>query len=222
MDFKGARRQMVDNQIRTHDVTEYRVVDAFAVVPRELFVPDALKAFAYIDENLLVKSATGGHPARFMMKPAPFAKLVQLAEIVESDKVLVIGCDTGYSAAIVGQLAGSVVALDCEPDLVATARAALAAVDADNVEVVEGLLEAGWSAGAPYDVILIVGGIEELPTAVTDQLAPEGRLVAVDGEGLAGQATLYRRAGGEVSGRPVFNCPARLLPGFRKAPAFIF
>lgn len=221
VDFATARMTMLDCQIRTVDVTDYDVLGAFAAVPRELFVPEALKPLAYIDEDLLV-SAPGAAP-RYLMEAGPLARLLQLAEIQPQDRVLDVGSGTGYSAAILSQLAGSVTALEEDAQLAAKARELLPATGAGNVEVVVGPLSQGWSAGAPYDVIVVEGAIEVLPEQLVSQLAEGGRIVAVVGSrGLAAKAMLYTRSGGSVSGRPAFNTHVRPLPQFAAPAGFVF
>lgn len=221
VDFAKARTTMVDCQIRTVDVTEYDVLDAFAAVPREIFAPDHLKPLAYIDEDLLV-SAPGSAP-RYVMEPGPLAKLVQLAAILPTDCVLDVGTTTGYSAAILSHLAAAVIALESDEALAATARDNLATLGISNVEVVVGPLQDGHAAKAPYDVILLEGAVELIPPALVDQLGEGGRIIAVVGaNGLAAKAMIYTRSGGSVSGRPAFNTSVRTLPGFAKPKSFVF
>jgi protein-L-isoaspartate(D-aspartate) O-methyltransferase len=221
VDFAKARTTMVDCQIRTIDVTEYDVLDAFSSVPREQFVPDHLKPLAYIDEDILV-SAKGAEP-RYVMEAGPLARLLQLAEIAATDRVLDVGATTGYSAALLSQLAASVVALESDADLAAAAQANLATLGVDNVEVVVGPLTAGCPDKAPFNVILIEGSVEQIPDALYQQLAEGGRIVAVAGShGLAARATVYTRSGESVSGRPAFNTHIRPLPGFAQPKAFVF
>jgi protein-L-isoaspartate(D-aspartate) O-methyltransferase len=221
VDFAKARTTMVDCQIRTVDVTEYDVLDAFSAVPREIFVPDHLKPLAYIDEDILV-SAQGATP-RYVMEPGPLAKLVQLAGIQSTDRVLDIGTATGYSAAVLARLAASVVALESDEALAAQAIANLTGLGLDNVEVVVGPLTEGHAEKAPYDIILIEGAVEVIPQAILDQIGEGGRIVAVVGlHGLAAKATVYTRSGGSISGRPVFNTHVRPLAGFAKPKTFVF
>lgn len=221
LDFAAARATMVDCQVRTVDVTDYDVLDAFLTVPRELFVPESLRPFAYIDEDIKV-SAPDAAP-RYVMEPGPLARLVQLAEIGAGDRVLDVGATTGYTAAILARLAASVTALEQDAALAKVATDNLAALGIENVAVVTGPLVAGYPAGAPYDVILIEGAIEELPEALGNQLAEGGRLVAVVGSnGLAAKATLFTRSGGSVTGRPAFNTHIRPLPEFARPKTFVF
>ncbi|OLP60007.1 protein-L-isoaspartate O-methyltransferase [Xaviernesmea oryzae] len=219
MDFEAARIKMVDNQIRTTDVTSHPVLSAFLTVPREAFVPEEVKALAYIDTDVKVSSADGG---RYVMEPSPLAKLVQLAAVQPGDAVLEIGSNSGYGAAILSRIAQSVVAVESDAALAAKAKATLSALGYGNVTVVEGPLEAGHAAKAPYDVIFLHGAVETVPDAVFNQLKDGGRLVAVVGYGNASRAKLFIREGGIVSDSPSFNTAVKPLPGFRLAREFVF
>jgi protein-L-isoaspartate(D-aspartate) O-methyltransferase len=191
-------------------------------VPRELFVGDRLRAIAYIDEDVMIAPADAGRGARFLMEPSPFAKLLQLAEIAPADRVLDVGCGTGYSTAVFARLAGSVVGLECDSSLAEKASAALAALGCDNAKVVTGPLQAGHASGAPYDVIFVGGAVDAVPETLLGQLAEGGRLVVVEGHGNAGRAHLYRKSGGVSAGRAAFNAAIKPLPGFERAATFKF
>lgn len=221
MNFEAARTKMVDNQIRTTDVTSHSVLSAFLTVPREEFVPAKMKELAYIDTDIALDGANGGAP-RFLMEPSPLAKLLQLAEIAKSDVVLEIGCGTGYASAILSLVAGSVVALDSDEGLAATATETLARLGYDNIAVVTGELEKGYAAEAPYDVIFIHGAVEVLPAGLFQQLRDGGRLVVVEGFGNASRAKLYVHEHGKTSERADFNTAVKPLPGFRRAQEFVF
>ena len=218
-DFSQSRRKMVDNQLRTNDVTDHRILDAMELVPRERFVPASKRSVAYIDEDLPVGSSESG---RMLMKPHIFGKLVQQAAIQEDDVVLVVGAGTGYSAAVVSRLAASVVALEENADLAKTATEVLVDLGIENAVVVEGPLAAGYPSEGPYDVILVDGAVEVLPEALTAQLKPDGRLSVIEGRGGAGVAKLYQKSGTAVSSRFGFNASVSLLPGFAKADEFTF
>ncbi|SHG03540.1 protein-L-isoaspartate(D-aspartate) O-methyltransferase [Kaistia soli DSM 19436] len=221
VDFTKARVTMVDCQVRTVDVTDYDVLDAFSAVPREEFLPDALKPLAYLDDDLLVSAP--GEPARYVMEAGPLARLVQLAEIKPTDIVLDLGPAGGYSSAILARIAARVVAVEPNPALAEATRANLARLGIANVSVVSGALVEGHAAEAPYDVIIIEGAIEFVPEALEKQLAENGRIVAVVGvNGLAAKATIFTRTGGTISGRPVFNTHVKLLPEFQRPKAFVF
>jgi protein-L-isoaspartate(D-aspartate) O-methyltransferase len=221
-DFTEARMRMVDSQVRTADVTDLALVAALRAVPRERFVPETLRPLAYADSDLQLKPASAGSPPRYLMETAPFARLVQAAELEPGEGVLDVGAATGYGAAILARLAARVVALESDAELAAVASANLAAAGAASATVAVGPLPAGWPAGAPYDVILIEGAVEEVPAALLAQLADGGRLLAVVGQGRAAPAMRYTRSGEEISGRPIFDADLRPLPGFRRPRGFVF
>jgi protein-L-isoaspartate(D-aspartate) O-methyltransferase len=216
IDYKAARTKMVDNQIRTTDVTSHEVLDAFLTVAREEFVPAAAKPLAYIDDDIQLM------PGRYLMEPSPLAKLIQLADVVATDVVLEVGCGTGYASAILSKLGSSVVAIESDVTLAATATETLSRLGYDNVAVVVGDLEAGYAPEAPYDVVFVHGAVEFVPDALLAQLRDGGRFVVVEGYGNASQARLYIKEGGHVSERTVFNTAVKPLPGFRKAKEFVF
>jgi protein-L-isoaspartate(D-aspartate) O-methyltransferase len=214
VDFAQARQTMVDCQVRPADVTDLRVIAALGEVARERFVPAASRAVAYLDRDVPL---AGG---RALIKPMVFAKLLQTAGIAGTDRVLDVGCGTGYSSAVLARLAASVVALEEDATVAASAGEALAGTP--NVTCAKGPLSAGWPQGAPYDVILMQGATEVAPESLLAQLVDGGRLLAIVGSGPVGKATIYRAAGQNITAQPLFDAAAPLLPGFSKAPAFVF
>lgn len=215
-DFATARRHMVDGQVRTADVTDLRILTAMLEIPRENFVPSSAAGLAYLDLDL----AVGEAGVRRLLKPMVLAKLIHAANVTSSDRVLDVGCSTGYAAAILSRIAGQVIALEQDSGLAQTARAALASQS--SVNVVSGPLIAGWPQGAPYDVILLEGATEIAPHTFLGQLKDGARLVCVLGSGPAAKAMLYCRSGEELGGRPIFDASAAVLPGFARAPVFAF
>ena len=222
--FAAARRTMVDSQVRTSDVTDLRLVAAMLDLPRERFVPQDKMAVAYLDFDIPVSKPAGGAsgPVRRLLKPMVLAKLIQAADIGETDCVLDIGCATGYSAALLGRLAGTVTALEEDASLAQVASKTLTALGAANVTVATGPLTAGWPAGGPYDVIMLEGATEVVPVGLHVQLKDGGRLVCVLGRSPVGKAMLFRSLDGELSGRPIFDAAAPMLPGFTQTPEFVF
>jgi protein-L-isoaspartate(D-aspartate) O-methyltransferase len=213
-DFAAARTYMVDGQVRTQDVTDLRILWAVQTVPRERYVPEKSRDLAYLDFDMPI--ARG----RSMLKPRVLAKLLQVAGVRSTDRILDVGCGLGYSAALLARLGAQVIALEDSEELAGAARTALAGEG--KVEVVGGRLAAGYLHAAPYDVIVLEGATEVEPEALLAQLADGGRLVCVFGAGPAAKAMLYTRSGDGVGGRPIFDAAAAVLPGFAKPAAFAF
>jgi protein-L-isoaspartate(D-aspartate) O-methyltransferase len=217
MNFAAARVNMVDCQLRTNKVTDAALLDAFLAVPRERFVPVAFHDAAYFDDDLPLGNG------RVMLEPMVLARLLDAARIGGGDKVLDIGCATGYSAAILARVAASVVAVEEDAALARDARARLAELGVLHATIVEAPLAQGHAANAPYDVIVVEGMVADIPEIIAAQLAEGGRLVTIVkiGAGI-GQATLMIRIKGALSRRPLFDAAAPFLPGFTRAPHFVF
>ncbi|MFG1462914.1 protein-L-isoaspartate O-methyltransferase [Xanthobacter sp. DSM 24535] len=222
IDFAELRRGMVDGQVRANDVTDPRIVAAMLEIPRERFVPAALRSLAYIDDDLVVRAPSVGSPARYLMEPMVLAKLLQLADVQADDLVLDIAMGTGYSAAILGRLAGQVVAVDDDAELISESAATLADLSVTNVAGFQGSLTGGWAPEAPYDVIFINGSVEIVPEALFAQLKEGGRLVTVVGRGGAGRAAVFTKVNGAISERVVFNAAVPPVAGFEAPPRFTF
>jgi protein-L-isoaspartate(D-aspartate) O-methyltransferase len=215
-DSGAARRMMVDGQVRTADVTDSDLIAALLAVPRERFLPPALAALAYMDSDIEVAKG------RALLKPMVLAKLIQGAQVRSGDHVLDVGCASGYSAAVLARLAGSVVALEEDAALARQAKEALGTTGAGVVVLATGPLTEGWPGAAPYDVILLNGATEVVPEGLGQQLKADGRLVCIFGRAPASRAMLFRRIEGRLVGRAIFDAAARLLPGFVAPPAFVF
>jgi protein-L-isoaspartate(D-aspartate) O-methyltransferase len=216
-EFGAARAHMIESQLRPNKVMDGRVLGAFAEIRREFFVPEHLRAVAYIDEDLPI----GGR--RYLMEPMVVARLLQAAMIERTDTILIIGAGTGYEAAVAAMLARSVIALEDNPELARRARAALVDHSIASVSIVEEPLSQGYRPRAPYDVILFCGAVVEVPSEIDSQLAEGGRLLAtVKSASGIGRATLRTRTGGVLAQRVLFDAATPLLPGFSPKPAFVF
>lgn len=220
MDYSIARHNMVEGQIRTNRVTDPLVLNAMKALPRELFVPKAMQAVCYMDEDIPL-----GGGDRTMMKPMVLARLLQEAAVQEGDVALVIGAATGYSAAVMAHMAETVVALESDSELAGSASRLMADLSIDNVAVVTGPLDEGYPQQSPYDVIFFNGAVADVPQAILDQLAEGGRLVAVVEENdidSPGKATLVTRNEGVIGRRIAFDANVPLLPGFEPETKFVF
>jgi len=207
---------MIAGQLRPNRISDERLLKAFEAVPRERFVPATLRGVAYVDENLPVASG------RYLMEPMVLARLIMDANLEPHDSVLDIGCATGYSTALLAQLAESVVALEQDGELAATAQRKVADLGLTNVAVLEGKLAMGAPDQAPFDVILLNGCVERLPKDLLAQLSDGGRLVCVFLEHGVGRGRMVYRLGDIFSTRDLFDANVPPLPGFQKAPTFQF
>lgn len=220
IDYAVQRKNMVESQVRPSDVTDRRIIRAMLEIAREAFVPPALRSVAHMDQHLPLAGGKSG-PARSLLSARVQAKLVQLLELGDRDLVLDIGGATGYSAAVLSKIAQTVVALECDAALAATATETLAKLGIDNVAVVTGELPQGYTSEGPYDAILVNGAVSAIAPALLDQLKDGGRLVAVELAGPIGKATQWRRIGSLFDRRPDFDAAVPVLPGFEPKREFV-
>ena len=215
-DFSAARIQMVDCQIRPSDVTRYPIIEAMLAIPREQYVPSALRSVAYAGAH--VELGDG----RVVLDPRVFGKMLDELALSSSDLVLDIGCALGYSTAVLAHVAEAVIAIESDAQMAGEAATTLAEQGVDNAVATEGVLTEGDPAHGPYDVIMIQGGVEEMPQALLDQLKPGGRIAAIFMDGGAGQARIGIKTGNGIAWRHAFDATAPVLNGFERAPAFQF
>lgn len=207
-DFSTRRVMMVDTQVRPSDVTKFPIIEAMLAVPREVYVPGAMREAAYMGEN--VEIAQG----RVVLEARSFAKMLDAIDIQPDELVLDLGCGLGYSTAVIARLADAVVAVEENEALAAEAQRTLLSQGVDNAAVVVGGLVSGDAKHAPYDVITIQGGVEAVPDALLAQLREGGRIAAIFLEGALGIARVGYKIDGVVTWRYAFNAAAPLLPGF--------
>lgn len=208
-DFNLARRAMVDNQLRPEAVTDRGVLAAMGSVERERFVPEGARALAYFDRPVPL---AGG---RAMMPPAALGRLLSEIEPRSGERALVVGSGTGYAAAVLREIGLAVVALESDDALAASARSS-------GIDTVIGDLSAGWAKGAPYDLILLEGAVEEIPSALAKQLTPDGRLAGAIADRGVTRLVVGRIAGGALGIRSVADADVAVLPGFERPRAFTF
>ncbi len=206
-DYFTRRETMVDTQVRPSDVTKFPIIEAMLAVPREQFVPAAKREAAYMGENI---DLGGG---RVLLEARTLAKLLDAVDIQPDESVLDIGCAYGYSSAVIARMAGSVVAVEEDAEMAAAAQAQAVAA-----KVVAGPLASG-TAGS-FDVVILQGGVEEIPAAIEAQVRDGGRIIAVFMQGALGTARIGFKADGQINWRYAFNATAPVLPGFAKARVF--
>jgi protein-L-isoaspartate(D-aspartate) O-methyltransferase len=217
-DFALARRNMVEGQLRPNRVNNAGLLAILGDLPRERFLPEALRSVAYADDDVPLGNG------RFMMEPMVLARLIQVLQPLPEDKAMVVAAGRGYGAAILAGLTKSVVAVETDASLTAAAQQTLRELGVSGVQQVAGDAEQGAASSGPYDVILIEGAVHEVPKAIADQLAEGGRLATVmaDPSGALGVAHLFVKQGGIVSGRPLFDAGSPPLPGFARPARFTF
>jgi len=217
-DHEAARLNMVENQLRPNRIIEQRLLEAMGAVPRELFVPEAMRGVAYADENIPLGSG------RFLAEPLALGKLFQSAAVQPGDVVLVVGDVTGYAGAVVARLAAKVLLL-LPPEADAQSGAVeqrLGGLGSDNVLIRAGDPAVGLPDQAPFDVIVLVGAVDRVPQELLDQLADRGRLVTVVQERRRGRVTVCLKVGGGVGRTTPFDAALPPLPGLRPAAEFVF
>ncbi len=213
-DFAERRRIMVDTQIRPSDVTKYPIIRAMLDVAREAFVPETKREIAYTGENVALE---GG---RVLLEPRTLAKMLDALDLSNDELVLDIGCAYGYSSAVMARIAQAVVALEEDEAMAEEAQAALVEAGADNVILHGGPLAAGAPEHGPYDVIILQGGVSDLPPAILDQLKDGGRIACLFMQDALGVVRIGYKSGSDVSWRFEFNAGAPVLPGFEKQADF--
>jgi len=213
-DYSARRTTMVDTQVRPSDVTKFPIIDAMLSVPRERFVPVALREAAYIGENLELA------PGRVILEPRTLAKLLDALDIQPTETVLDIGCGLGYSTAVLAKMAEFVVAVEDDAAIAEEAQTTLSETGVDNAAIMTGPLAEGSAKSGPYDVIILQGAVEEVPAAILSQLSEGGRIGCLMAEGALGVVRIGHRRNGQINWRFAFNANAPVLPGFAKKPAF--
>lgn len=216
IDYAAARANMVENQLRPNRIDDRRVLEAMGEIRRELFVPKALRGCAYGDEDLPLGQG------RFLIEPLALAKLLQAAEPRPEDVALVVGDTTGYAAAVLSRLVATVFQLVPQDVATAAIETLLGELGCDNVVLQTGAAEAGYPPQAPYDLILLAGSVPQLPPALVEQLAEQGRLVAVVEHGRSGKVTVARKVNGGIGRLMPFDAQILRLPGLRIDQGFQF
>lgn len=213
-DFATRRRTMVDTQVRPSDVTKFPIIDAMLTVQRENFVPDSHREAAYAEG--IIDLGDG----RCLLEPRTLAKMLDALNISNDEVVLDIAPALGYSTAVAARMAQLVVAVEEDEALAAEAQTLLMEAEADNAIVHVGPLQQGATEHGPYDVIMIQGGVEQVPDALIEQLKDRGRIACLFVEGKLGTVRIGHKSGGQVTWRYAFNANAPVLKAFCTECAF--
>lgn len=213
-DFAARRTMMVDTQVRPSDVTKFPIIDAMLAIAREDFVPATKREAAYVGENLDLGQG------RVMLEPRTLAKMLDGLAIGGDELVLDIGCAMGYSSAVIARMAEAVVAVEEDESMAQEAQEALMAAGADNAVVHTGPLSEGAAEHGPYDVILLQGGVQQVPPMLLDQLKEGGRIAVLFMDGALGEVRIGYKRAGTISWRLAFNATAPVLPGFKEEMSF--
>ena len=218
MDFKIARKKMVENQIRANKVTSLNVINAFLDVPREKFVPDALQEISYVDEDIQLSRN------RFMMKPMILARLFQSLNLKGNENILHVGSNSGYGSAILSRMCSSVISLESDKKLFETSIHTFSNMGFDNVVPLHGSMENGVEKEAPFDIIFIEGSIETEPKSLFGQLNENGKLIAIirPANIKIGKAKLFFKISNEIGLENLFDAQVSKLSIFKSKTKFSF
>lgn len=214
--YQNQRLNMLEGQIKPFSVFNEAVLAAFRAIPREDYIPEARRGMAYLGEDLPLGEG------RFLLEPAAYARLLQEAGITPTDRVLDVGCLTGYTTAILGSLSSHVCGLDSQTWVMQAKKIAensgIAMQDFYIGELAKGLPEQ-----APFDVIVINGAVQTVPQALADQLAEGGKIATFwRGDRGKGHAVLYQKTNGALRQQVLFDAFVPMLEGFAKAEGFVF
>ena len=217
MNIEQARFNMIEQQIRPWNVLDQDVLDLLVVVKREDFVPAAYKALAFVDTEIPLP---GGEA---LFTPKIEARILQEVQVKKHENVLEIGAGSGYMAALLAHKARHVTTVEIKPELKELAQANLARAGVSNVSVELGDGSQGWSAGAPFDVIVISGGLESLPEAFLKQVKVGGRIAAIIGQAPVMTAQVITRVSETAYDTvKVFETNVKLLSDSAKHSHFTF
>lgn len=215
-DYATARENMVENQLRPSEVDDPRVIEAFREVPREIFLPARLRSVAYQDEDIDL----GGD--RHLIEPLVLARLMQQSRPLPEDVALVVGCHTGYAAAMLSKLVATVFLLVPDEDSAAPIESRFDEFGFDNIVVQVGPVAEGLAKQAPFNLIMLAGSVVEIPAALQGQLDEGGRLAAVMESGRSGKITIFTRVGGVLGKRQLYDARTPPIAELVRRPVFEF
>jgi protein-L-isoaspartate(D-aspartate) O-methyltransferase len=208
VDYTEQRKYMIEGNLRPGGIRDPILLRAVQQIPRENFLPEQLKPRAYLDDDIKLDKT------HFLLRPQDLLRMIQALRVTPHDKVLDIGCTTGYSSILLSFLAKDVVGLEEESAFVLQARDLANLEGTTNISFVSGAYKQGYSGGAPYNSILLQRAYMEPPQEIQDQLADNGRLVYIKQTSpIYGQACLMEKHHHQTSHRPLFEL---CVPYFHK------
>ncbi|MDO5638388.1 MAG: protein-L-isoaspartate O-methyltransferase [Neisseria sp.] len=216
MNFEKARFNMVEQQVRPWDVLDFDVLDALSAIPREAFVAEAQKPYAYSDKTLPLPN--GGS----MLEPKIVARMVQGLALQPADKVLEIGTGSGYATALLAEMAGEITTIDIDGEQQARAQSVLNGLGYGKIIYQNGDGLAGQASGSPFDAIYIGGSVNSIPETLRQQLKDGGRMVVVVGDAPVQRAQLITRTGDTFTETTLFDTLIPKLSSKADAPAAKF
>lgn len=219
IDYDLARKNMIDGQIHPSGVVNKAILDSFAAIPRELFVPDKLQSIAYMDQSLSLGQG------RYLIEPSMYAKLLQVLAPSKEDVVLDIGASSGYSSAILSPLVTTIIAIEKNKRQMDRATRMWSKLELCNIALIEGELADGHAEDAPYSLIILNGSVDKVPQSLLDQLADEGRLACFirEHDSPFGKAVIYyKNKQGHVSFKSIFDAGIPYLEECMGSASFDF
>ncbi|MBL0337851.1 MAG: protein-L-isoaspartate O-methyltransferase [Rhodospirillaceae bacterium] len=217
INYEFARRNMVTNQLRPNKIQDERLLDRVLEVPREMFLPKDDRWKAYIDQYVSLGND------RYLFQPIAVAQLLQLAKIRDIDRVLLIGCGSGYMSAIAAGLASQVYAIDDVDSFCVEAAQNMKALGLQNVTIKHANLKTGYANAAPFDCIIVEGAVEILPPSFLEQLSDGGRIVYVEYvKPFLGKAKIISKLDNNHMTTDAFDLTLPLLKAFQVHKSFVF
>ena len=219
IDFSISRKNMISNQLKVNNITEYNILDAIDFVPREIFLPPHLKPRAYLDEDTQMSSN------RYLIEPMTLGYILKLSQIQITDVVLDLACASGYTTAILSRLAKKVYGIDDNRLLLDQAIKNLYSLNINNAKFVFSHPKNGLKTKIKFDAIIIFGGVEFISNKVLNLLKNNGgRLITVFyNSSMVGKVGIIKKIKGKVSKKYYLNSNTPLLDDFRRSKKeFIF
>tara|TARA_Y100000816_G_scaffold20273_1_gene13188 strand:- start:357 stop:1007 length:651 start_codon:yes stop_codon:yes gene_type:complete len=216
MEESNLNKNMVDGQIKPINGMNDDLLSIFYSLDRLDFMPEALKKMSYMEKNHVLDEN------RTILKPEIIARIALSIDLKQSENVLILGCSTGYLTAILSYQAETVIVVEETEDLLINAEISIKKYNINNVVFCKNEIIKGYLEQSPFNVIIIEGAIESVPTNILDQLDDGGRLFAIISEKGICSAKLYKKIGQKFNELQLFNCSLPPLDIFKSKNSFSF